>query len=169
MSEFVHERVERAVMVREHKAYQRVMADLFKDHKNLEFAANAKLLDPFTLPNLINALLHHFTEGGVRALFPTPATVKNQLETAHDLFMRTFSDDDPRPVDIHTTLAIQFILVLYPIQNNRREARRKEIEKFLTRTLQVATDEAFVAQLHELLFADEIAYSRWITVFRYNQ
>ncbi|MCO6704840.1 hypothetical protein [Streptomyces sp. CHB9.2] len=169
MSEFVHERVERTTMVREHKAYQRVMADLFKDYKNLEFAANAKLLEPFTLPNLINALLHHFTEGGVRALFPTPTTVKNQLETAHDLFMRTFSDDDPRPVDIHTTLAIQFILVLYPIQNNRREARRKEIEKFLTRTLQEPTDETFVAQLHELLFADEIAYSRWITVFRYNE
>jgi hypothetical protein len=169
MSEFVHERVDRTTMVREHKAYQRVMADLFKDYKDMTFAVNAKLLEPFTLPNLINALLHHFTEGGVRALFPTPATVKNQLETAHDLFMRTFSDDDPRPVDIHTTLAIQFILVLYPIQNNRREARRKEIEKFLTRTLQEPTDETFTATLHELLFADEIAYSRWITVFRYNE
>lgn len=168
MSAFVYTKLSREIMVRRHAAFQRVMTDLFSAHTELIFPDNAKLVEPFLVTDVVNALLHHFTEAGVRLLFSQPAIREAQLIQAHMFFSLSFSDNGTRALDLYTSLVIHFILMMYPVQNNRREARRKEIERFLTRELSEALSVEYVAYLHELLFAEDYVHSRYITFFRFT-
>lgn len=168
MSTFEYVKRNREVLTRRHASTTRVMADLFAPYRELEFAANASTTEPLNMSGLANALVLLFTEQGVRELFFNPATMEQQLVQAHNFLLLSWSDFSARDFDDQTTIAIYCILQLFPIQNNRREARRKEIEKFLTRNLTLAIGSVFPLRLHEILFAQEYAYSRWITIFRFD-
>ncbi|MOA62396.1 hypothetical protein D3C78_1878030 [compost metagenome] len=78
------------------------------------------------------------------------------------------TDKGLSPFDLQTTLAILYIQMLFPIQNNRRQARQKEIEKFLSRELSGIWSDAYLNWLTELLLVQEYANARGITFFRFT-
>ncbi|MND22209.1 hypothetical protein D3C81_144750 [compost metagenome] len=165
---FEYKKWSREQLTRRHASTTRVMADLFAAYRDYQFPANAATENPLSMTDLANALIVLYTEAGVRALFSKPEVLEQQIVQAHNFLLLSWTDNGYRYFDDHTTIAIFCILQLFPIQNNRREARRKEIEKFLTRDLTNAIGSVYPTKLHELLFSQEYAYSRWITIFRHE-
>jgi hypothetical protein len=151
-----------------HPAYTRLRDGLFKDHRDMVFTRVFDNDTVITFEMTVNSLLHQFTEAGVVLLFSKPELVAEQLQRANEFAHELCIDRGRFPFDLQVTLAVLYVQLLFPITNNRRQARQKEIEKFLTRDLHGIWSDAFISWLIELLFVQEYANSRGITYFRFT-
>ena len=168
MSTFAWARLTRSALFKRHSAYALVVKDLFSSHQELVFANSIGDVDDITFADTVNALLNCFQEDGVRVLFAKPEFVAEFLLKANEFIYVSLNDREGSPFDLQTTLVVYYIQQLFPIQNNRRQARQKDIEKFLTRDLRTAWTTPFKNWLTELLLVQEYANSRWITFFRFT-
>jgi hypothetical protein len=120
-----------------------------------------------TFEMTVNSLLHQFTEAGVVLLFSKPELMTEQLQRANEFAYELCIDRGRNQFDLQVTLAVLYVQMLFPILNNRRQARQKEIERFLTRDLRGIWSDAFISWLVELLFVQQYANARGITIFRF--
>jgi hypothetical protein len=140
---------------------------LFKDHRDMTFNRTFDGENQLTFEMTVNALLHMFTEAGVVLLFSQPEIVAEQLQRANEFAYELCIDRGRNQFDLQVTLAVLYVQLLFPVTNNRRQARQKAMERFLTRDLHGVWSDAFIAWLVELLFVQEYANSRGITYFRF--
>lgn len=166
---FVHGRILQSQLFKYHPAYARLRDSLFKDHKNTVFARTMDGENVISFEATLNALLHLFTEAGVKLLFSKPELMEEQLQRANEFAYVACNDRECKPFDLQTTLVIHYIQLMYPVQNNRRQARQRDIERFITRELQPVWSDAYAHWLLELLFAQDYANQRtFITFFRFT-
>lgn len=169
MSEtFVHARIPQSKLFKRHAAYTRLRDGLLKDHSDTVFTRTADGENVISFEETVNALLNLFTEAGVVLLFSKPGLIAEQLQRANEFAYVSCTDRENKPFDLQTTLAVLYVQMLFPIQNNRRQARQREIERFLTRELQPVWTDAYINWLSELLIVQDYAQSRYITFFRFT-
>lgn len=165
---FVHARIPQSRLFKYHSAYARLRDSLFKDHREVVFTRTVDGENVITFEQTVNALLHLFTEAGVVLLFSKPELMAEQLQRANEFAYTACIDREQKPFDLQTTLAVLYIQMLYPVQNNRRQARQREIERFLTRELRPVWTDAYIHWLTELLFVQDYVNTRYITFFRFT-
>lgn len=165
---FVHRRIAQSELFQYHPAYARLRDSLFADHRDTVFEKTLDGDTVITFEMTVNALLNMFTEEGVKLLFKNTALFTEQLQRANDFAYVACMDKESRGFDLQTTLAILYIQQMFPIQNNRRQARQREIERFLSRELRLVWTDAYASWLTELLFVQDYADVRWITFFRFS-
>lgn len=165
---FTHVKLSHSALFKRTKAFTRLSEGLFKEHQNISFVRMFDGENVITFEDTVNALVNSFTEEGVKLLFRKPELVAEQLERANEFAYVACTDKGLSPFDLQTTLAILYIQMLFPIQNNRRQARQKEIEKFLSRELSGIWSDAYLNWLTELLLVQQYANARGITFFRFT-
>lgn len=165
---FVHGAIPRSALFKYHPAYARLRDGLFKDHKDTVFTRTVDGDVVISFEATLNALLHLFTEAGVRLLFSKPELIAEQLQRACEFIHVSCIDNSPRGFDLQTTLAVLYVQLLFPVQNNRRQARQRDIERFLSRDLREVWTDAYVNWLSELLIVQDYSCNRSITFFRFS-
>lgn len=168
MSAFVHTKLSHSRLFKRHTAFANFRDGLFKDYRDIAFTRMCDGENVITFEDTVNALLNSFTEAGVEILFRNPKLIAEQLERANEFVYVACTDRESKQFDLQTTLAVLFTQMLFPIQNNRRQARQREIEKFLSRDLRAVWNDAYVNWLSELLIVQDYASSRYITFFRFT-
>lgn len=169
MSTFVHARIPQSQLFKYHPAYARLRDSLFKGHSDTVFTRIVDGDQTISFEMTVNALLHLFTEAGVKLLFSKPELIAEQLQRANEFAYLFCIDREPKQFDLQVTLAVLYIQLLFPMMNNRRQARQKEIEKFLTRDLRGVWSDAFISWLTELLLVQDYANTRGlVTIFRFT-
>jgi hypothetical protein len=165
---FVHAKLSQTGLFKPTKAFARLRDGLLKEHQNIVFTRSFDGENVITFEDTVNVLVNCFTEEGVTLLFSKPGLIAEQLERANEFAYVACTDQESRGFDLQTTLAIHYIQQMFPIQNNRRQARQREIERFLSRELRLVWTDAYVNWLTELLFVQDYADARYITFFRFT-
>lgn len=165
---FVHVQLSHPALFKRTKALTRLSESVFKEHKGIVFTRTFDGENVITFEDTVNALVNSFTEEGVKLLFRNPELIAEQLERANQLIYVALTDKDLKAFDLQTTLAVLYVQMLFPSMNNRRQARQKAIEKFLTRELVGIWSDAFLNWLTELLTVQGYDNARSITYFRFT-
>lgn len=164
---FVHGYIPQSALFQYHPAYTRLRDGLFKEHRDMVFNRTFDGENNITFEMTVNSLLHQFTEAGVVLLFSKPELIAEQLQRANEFAYELCIDRGRNQFDLQVTLVVLYVQMLFPILNNRRQARQKEIERFLTRDFRGIWSDAFISWLVELLFVQLYANARGITIFRF--